>query len=444
MGASFKNIKAASEAAWLKRLKNEDITGIDHAASNDFARLAKNASDVDVEVWRVGTPGYLLLNGEAFRGNRTTKCFNLATQASQADQAFFIADRKYKIHGIKEIHATKSSVALDAAVIKRCENTQAPADGIALTSSFLLTGDNDTLQTCTLVTDARSDGTKVLELNEGDRLAIDYTGTLTALAGLVIMVEMSPGNESETVTFAMNANGDLSDQAFFIANRPMTIVAAKAIHSTLGTNGSAVTFQLTKDTGTDVPGAGTDLLSAAISLKAAINTVQELAFATTPGLLRLAPGDRISIDFAGTLTAVAGLVVTVEIAPMYGRKEVTYNLNKNGNMVDEAFFIADRDYEIVAVQQYHTVAGNDGSPVSLQLTVDGATPTDAPGAGDNILSTGSSAGFNLKATAATVQTGTFISVLNNYLLAGDRLSVDYAGTLTTLSGVVVTVSLKPV
>ena len=195
----------------------------------------------------------------------------------------------------------------------------------------------------------------------------------------------------------------------------------------------------------DAPGAGTDLLTnntnAGFDCKAAINTVQNGTLTATAASLRLAPGDRLSVDFAGTLTALAGVVVVVTLQPVADRKAVTFTLSKNANLADQAFFIADRNYEVLAVSEVHATAGNDAGAVNLQVTRDKAT--DAPGAGTDLLSNNTNAGFNLKGTANTVQVGTFVDTRFNFLMAGDRLSVDFAGTLTTLAGVTVTVDLAP-
>lgn len=127
------------------------------------------------------------------------------------------------------------------------------------------------------------------------------------------------GNTIEAL-FTMLANGSLADQCFFIANRPFQIVAIRQVHSVAGADGSAVNLQVTKDTGTNAPGAGSDLLSnnsdAGFNLKGTANTVQVGTFKTTAGLLKMSPGDRLSVDFAGTLTSLAGVVVTVELRPI--------------------------------------------------------------------------------------------------------------------------------
>jgi hypothetical protein len=119
--------------------------------------------------------------------------------------------------------------------------------------------------------------------------------------------------------FVMNANAGLADQCFFIANRAYTVKAIREVHATAGSDASAVNVQVTKDTGTQAPGAGTDLLTnntnAGFDLKGTANTVQVGALVATAGALDLAAGDRLSVDFAGVLTALAGLVVSVELMP---------------------------------------------------------------------------------------------------------------------------------
>lgn len=122
---------------------------------------------------------------------------------------------------------------------------------------------------------------------------------------------------------------------------------------------------------------------------------------------------------------------------------VTFALLANASLADQAFFIADRAYRVKAINEVHSVAGNDAGAVSLQVTKD--TGTDAPGAGTNLLTNNSNAGFDMKGTANTVQNGSLSATAADLALAaGDRLAVDFAGVLTTLAGVVVTVWLEPI
>lgn len=115
-----------------------------------------------------------------------------------------------------------------------------------------------------------------------------------------------------TVTYRQSANGSLVDETFFIADRAYQVMAIREVHATAGNDAGAVAAQITKDTGTAAPGAGTDLLtSTGFNMKATANTVQAGTLVGTAATLLLAAGDRLAIDFNGTLTSLAGVVVTV-------------------------------------------------------------------------------------------------------------------------------------
>ncbi|SRR6266498_3866966 len=120
--------------------------------------------------------------------------------------------------------------------------------------------------------------------------------------------------------FNLNANASLADQAIFIANRAYQVKTISEVHSTAGSDAGAVNLQVTKDTATDAPGAGTDLLTnntnAGFDLKGTANTVQNGALTATAAALLLAAGDRLSLDFSGVLTALVGLVITIELEPV--------------------------------------------------------------------------------------------------------------------------------
>jgi hypothetical protein len=109
----------------------------------------------------------------------------------------------------------------------------------------------------------------------------------------------------------------LVDGAFFVAPRACVVTAVQWVHAVAGTDGSAVNVQLVKDTGTNAPGAGTDLLTnntnAGFNCKGTANTVQNGTLTATAASLKLAAGDRLSVDYAGTLTTLAGVVMTVEL-----------------------------------------------------------------------------------------------------------------------------------
>lgn len=100
---------------------------------------------------------------------------------------------------------------------------------------------------------------------------------------------------------------------FFIATRSCFVKSVSEVHTTAGTNGGAVTLQIERLQGTEAPDAGDALLTTAFDLKGTANTVQEGILVANKTLTALAPGDRLCLKDAGTLTDVAGLNVTVQI-----------------------------------------------------------------------------------------------------------------------------------
>jgi hypothetical protein len=125
---------------------------------------------------------------------------------------------------------------------------------------------------------------------------------------------LTSGTQHMTVIWTNPSASYATDRSIFTAPYDCTIQSINEVHSVVGSDGGAVNLQITKDTGTTAPGAGTDLLSnntnAGFNLKSTINTVVYGAF--KPGVSRkLSRGDRLSLDFAGVQTGVEGLTVTI-------------------------------------------------------------------------------------------------------------------------------------
>lgn len=116
-------------------------------------------------------------------------------------------------------------------------------------------------------------------------------------------------------TFApMGAPAAADDTVFYIATRPLYVVSASQVHAVAA--GGTSTLQVTKDTSTDAPGAGTDLLSSAFDLNATANTVQTGSLIATVASKTLAAGDRLAVDFADAIQSSSGIAVTVCMAPL--------------------------------------------------------------------------------------------------------------------------------
>lgn len=395
-----------------------------------------------IEAYGMDTYDNLIVGSGVVKPHYGTVTFYLNANAALADQAFFIVPKGgMRIKGIQEIHGTAGNDSGTVTMnITRERGAQAPGTGVnVMSATFNAKGTAATVQEATL-----SDNDAYTELLENDVLSVNFTGTLTSLAGVVVTLSLWP-NAYPTAVYCMQANGSLADQAFFVAPRPLKISSIKCKFSVAGTNGSAVSLQVEKCTGTTAPGSGTNLLTnnsdAGFNMKGTPNVVQSGSLSATAADLLLDTGDRLAVDFAGTLTALAGVVVTVAFDPIENEKLINFNLLANGSLADQGFFIADRDYLVRTIAEVHSVAGNDGGSVNLQVEV--CKGTTAVGSGTNLLTNNTNAGFDLKGTANTVQYATFGGQHLLYLKKGDRLVLDFAGTLATLAGVVVTALVEP-
>jgi hypothetical protein len=241
----------------------------------------------------------------------------------------------------------------------------------------------------------------------------------------------------QTITLPVPLNAGMIDQCVFIAPYAMTITGVQEVHAVAGDDAGTVTINLTKDISGVVPGAGTTIMSGTFDAKGTANTVGSATLSTDPNVLTLAAGDRIGVNFVGTVTTLAGLVITLKVTPG-GKGDFAVYRSVTGGVADQAFFIANQPMKVAAIYYAHSTAGSHGSDVNVQVTKD--VSTNAPGAGTNLLTDNTNAGFNCKGTINVVQTGTLTGTTATlWLAAGDRLSVDFAGTTTALAGVVVVV-----
>lgn len=248
----------------------------------------------------------------------------------------------------------------------------------------------------------------------------------------------------KTVTFVLAANGSLRSQSFFIADRAYTIQGITYVHKTAGNDAGAVVCNVTKDTGTQAPAAGSSLQTGTFNCKGTANVVQTAVLAdtvplylTTPGsVLSIAVGDRLSVFFSGTLTTLAGIVITVSMTPSGKQSKAYYYVNGNADLSTQTFYIANRDMVITGVQAIWSTPF--AAAVTVDITKD--VSTNAPGAGTSVLAAamdGTTAANTLltpalAATAATLK-----------MAAGDRLAVKYSAT-TTGVGVCIVVQFAPV
>jgi hypothetical protein len=119
---------------------------------------------------------------------------------------------------------------------------------------------------------------------------------------------------------------------------------------------------------------------------------------------------------------------------------VSWNNPSAAYAIDRTIFTAPYDCTVQSISEVHSVVGSHGSDVNVQITKD--TGTTAPGAGTDLLSNNSDAGFNLKSTINTVVYGAFKAGASRKLAKGDRLSLDFAGTQTAVEGLNITIVLN--
>ncbi len=111
--------------------------------------------------------------------------FAFNANSGLATQAFFIANRPYVIVSASEIHSVVggASAAVDVFVDT---GTAAPGAGATcLSSAFDCTATANTLQTRTIPAASNV-------LNTGDRLSVKFSGTLTGLTGVVVVISLVP------------------------------------------------------------------------------------------------------------------------------------------------------------------------------------------------------------------------------------------------------------
>lgn len=126
---------------------------------------------------------------------------------------------------------------------------------------------------------------------------------------------MSPAETKKAArhTIAFNYNASSVDAPFFRADREYKVVGIVARPRVVGSDGGAVTAAVKKAPSGTAPASGTAVHSGTIDLKGTADTDQTLTLSTTGSDTDLAPGDCLTIDFTGTMTAAVGAVfVTIE------------------------------------------------------------------------------------------------------------------------------------
>ena len=401
---------------------------------NDFIQTAEKADGSDT----------ILLNGTDALNNRliggavdnaftTSLRFAIHTTAKITTAPFFVNcndTTPLEIVSIQCLYDVTNGAALTAYVSKDGAG-QAPGAGTsAMTGTFNLNTTARTLQTATL---AGARGYPGMVLNPGEQLSLKLSTTTTSLAGLIIAVGVRPHTGVSIAQYYRSANGDIATGTIYLNVVPGTSVRAVAVRwGTAGTDAGAVTCDVTKDTSTNAPGAGTSVLGAAQSVKGTANVAVYPALASLT-TRTMAVGDRLAIKMTGTLTALANLCVSVFFNAGPDSHIVIPLTSWDAQATDRTVYVADT---YIRVTDYWGTWSTASSSNKKLLTKD--TGTQAAGAGTGLLTDNSAAGIDTSTTANTPVGSlplTAVSTMPTLWLApGDRLGIKNAGTTGSLAG----------
>ncbi|MCK9571117.1 hypothetical protein M0R72_19365 [Candidatus Pacearchaeota archaeon] len=130
-----------------------------------------------------------------------------------------------------------------------------------------------------------------------------------------------------------------------------------------------------------------------------------------------------------------GLTVNSVIVP----QEMVLTIPIGASEVDQTAFIADDAWQITKIEEAHSVAQNTAYPNTGNLSINKCTGTQAANAGAHLHNTT----MWLNSTINTVATPTLNATTGALNLAdGNRICLDFNGTMTTFAGGSVTIHMK--
>ncbi len=416
------------------------------AFDNDYQHHGAIKAGTDAKpVWGMAETNDVLIAGGKLNPRLTPIVYNLAT-ATVIDDAtahrFHVHPTipnlaQMRIEAITVSWETAESSASPTLNITKEESGQAPGAGVSLLSAGIdVTDTAATPNAGALVTDVAK-----LTLVAGDMLSVKLSTTTTELAGLNVTIWVSPGHIVNFASYVCLANGSLADAAYAVLNRPTTALAVSYVHATLGTNGSAVTAMPERPTSTENPSSGDAMMASGFNCKSTINVPQHGTLVTTAVIVRSAPQNRFAIDFTGTLTALAGVVMTMAYSAWEDAVEIQlFTLDTGAAITDRTLVNLVRDMAIVGAMCNFAVQAGGASNIQLQSVESG----EAAGAGHVLLSLDSSQGFATDGTAETPEEGALVvTPSSHFAKATDRIGAAPSGTLTSLAGVSIGVLLAP-
>lgn len=328
--------------------------------------------------------------------------------------------------------------AVNTGYVSKDANGSAPGSGAScMTGTFNLNSTANTTQNGVL---SGPMGFPALTLGPGEQLSFVIASAVTSLAGLIVTVWVQPHTDMAYAVYNRRANADIAAAETIYLNviPGQRIRGAVVRFGTPGSDAGTVVLDLTKDTSTNAPGAGTSILSATQSLKATANTAVYLSMATLAATLTMGALDRIAMKITGTKTALAQLSITVFFEPVSELLlAVPFSL-WDGLSTDRAIFISNALYKFIGFWETWATAGTSGVHMP---TKDGGTT--APGAGTAMALAGvGSVGTANTPLGVAVLTAAGVQFTSDVLGVGDCAGILNSGTPGAVAGTVGTLLLQ--
>jgi hypothetical protein len=259
-----------------------------------------------------------------------------------------------------------------------------------------------------------------------------------------------------SVRCALFPNANQVTQTFFVnpTSHAIYITGISEIHTTAGSvAGAAVAITHETQVGglMQASGTGKSVMSGTFDLHATAETVQNATLATNyrttsrnnnvassspgAGLIVLQPGDSLSAKFSGTLTTLAGVVVTLYMAPGCKFEFVSYYAAAAGALATSSLLTSLRPRTLIAGAALWQVKESTAATLTLDVTKDASAT--APGGGTSMLS----ATVNLKGAALTfTQMGLSETAANLTTISTDSVAIKASTSATELAGLCVTLA----
>jgi hypothetical protein len=149
-------------------------------------------------------------------------------------------------------------------------------------------------------------GTGAIALNGSPTVATGKTLAVTDADKLTVGGKIVP----QYLILNVPMNADSVDQWVFVADAAYELDTVELSYTVASTSG---TFDLKKSTTVQAPASGGTMLTGTVDISQTANTVYAGTKHGTEGNRRLADGNKLSVCFTGTMTGLAGGVVTIRL-----------------------------------------------------------------------------------------------------------------------------------